>query len=504
MSDQPQLDQLVQDYLEGLATEAQVADLNRQLRTDPEARRRFRELLNLDSAIAAAVATDAPSEDVPPHAAVAEAPSRDAHAQNGRRRLRRGVAPWFSLSLAIAASVVAIAGTILWSVVKQPDCAKVVSATGAGDLQAGMILHSEPHRITSGTVELVTENGTQIVIEAPASFYFESQQRLQLEYGRLAAEVSPRGQGFAVITPTGQAIDLGTKFGVDMPQNGEAEIHVFQGEVIAQSTDGGTLSNLRNGQAFRLQTAAGVPSTFRSAAFILPGEVDLLNAAISAGQPAQSRRALQKLQRDPDLIALLDFESDEPLPGVYRNVQGRWPGSQAAEFVSLGDHMKLNVGGERAWPQLTLAAWVRLDRLGEPFHSLLHTDGWEEEQGQVHWMVTDRMTMRLALFDVTLDPPVAPFPDSQTSVLPEQGRWVHLAVSYDSEAKKVRFYFNGEFDNEVTLGQAYLARLGSARIGNWDTKDRTLSGRIDEMLIMGRTMSDAEIKSLYQAGNPYR
>lgn len=504
MSNQPQLEQLIQEYLEGQASPDQVAELNDLLRTDADARRRFREMLNLDSAIAEAVAAYAPNGEVRPADEMTKsAATVCAQPIDAARRSRRGNLTWAGVILAVAASVLAVAGSLVW-LAEAPDCATVINAAGVGDLAAGMTIKSETYHIQAGTVELVTKLGARVVIEAPASFRFESIQRLQLEYGRLAADVPPSAHGFAVITPTGQAIDLGTKFGVDMPQHGEAEIHVFQGEVIAQSTDGGTLKNLKNGQAFRLQSEVGTPSTFRSAAFILPGEVDALNAALTAGQPARSRVALQQLRDDPALIALLDFESKEAQPGVYRKVQGRWPGSQAAEFVNVGDHMKLDVGGEQDWPQVTLAAWVRLDQLGEPFHSLLHADGWEEEQGKVHWMVTDLMTMRLALFDVTLDPPVAPFPDSKTSVLPEQGRWVHLAVTYDADAKRARFYLNGRFDNEVTLGQTFRARFGSAQIGNWNRIDRTLSGRVDEMLILGRAMSDDEVKALFDAGNPYR
>ena len=42
------------------------------------------------------------------------------------------------------------------------------------------------------------------------------------------------------------------------------------------------------------------------------------------------------------------------------------------------------------------------------------------------------------------------------------------------------------------------------QIGNWNRIDRKLSGRIDELLILGRAMSDAEVSALFEAGNPYR
>ena len=133
--------------------------------------------------------------------------------------------------------------------------------------------------------------------------------------------------------------------------------------------------------------------------------------------------------------------------------------------------------------------------------------GWGEQNGQVHWMVTQESTMRLALFGNELAVPSTSqhgFPDSLKPVLPEQGRWVHLAVVYHSARGTVRFFFNGEFDNEVKQQLAHPARLGPGQIGNWDLRDRKLSGRMDELLILGRIMNDDEIHELFEAGTPYR
>ena len=167
----------------------------------------------------------------------------------------------------------------------------------------------------------------------------------------------------------------------------------------------------------------------------------------------------------------------------------------------------MDVGGEQEWPLLTLAAWVRLDHLGAPYQSLLHTDGWDASKpGQVHWMVTRQSVQRLALFGNRLvhDHPVLNQPDSASSLFPERGRWMHLAAVYDAPGKIARFYLNGRFDNEASLTVALPARLGLARIGNWDLKDRTLSGRVDELVVLGRALTPAEIQALFESGNPYR
>lgn len=483
-----ELDSLFAAYLDGSITAPQMARLNAALLADAEARREFADLLNADSALAAMAA----GEGAAPAAAPRPARPRRVLFQS---RLPR-----------IAAAAALLLGTaLLWQQTR--PFARVEQVAGVESLQNGAALRGREHRIQAGTLALVTARGARLVIEAPAEFYFESAQRLHLRRGRLAADVPPAAKGFTVITPSGDAVDLGTRFGVDVPPGGAAEVHVFQGEVIAKAS-GASRQSLRGGDAVALDAGANTARELRPAAFIQPDEMHELSAGLAAGQRARAQAALAALGADPALIALLDFESAENPPGVFRRVQGRWPGSQAAEFVREGDHWKLHAGGGRDWPRLTLAAWVRLDRLGAPYQSLLHTDGWESSKpGQVHWMVTRHATMRLALRGNTLAPgsdEQEGHPDSLTPVLPEQGRWMHLAVVYDAGAKTARFYLNGRFDKETRLDTAHPARLGPARIGNWDRTDRKLSGRVDELILLARALGDEEIQALFDAGNPYR
>lgn len=409
--------------------------------------------------------------------------------------------------IAAAASVALLLGGWWWQN-SQRAFATVEKAAGVFEMADESALRGEHREIKAGSVALITARGARIVIEAPAEFHFESAQRLHMKRGRLAADVPPAAKGFTVITPTGDAVDLGTRFGVDVPSSGAAEVHVFQGEVITKASGAKAKQNLRTGDAVSFDHGASTARELRSSAFIQPDEMSELTAGLAAGQRARAESALAKLKNDPALIALLDFESAEELPGVYRRVQGRWPGSHAPEFVSMGDHLKLDVGGDRDWPQLTLAAWVRIDRLGAPYQSLLHTDGWSKNNpGQVHWMINRDTTMRLALIGNTLakgSDEKNGFPDSRLPVLPEQGRWVHLATVYDSARGTVRFYLNGQFDKETRQEIAHPARLGPAQIGNWNQQDRKLSGRVDELLLLGRAMSDDEIRALHAAGNPYR
>jgi Concanavalin A-like lectin/glucanases superfamily/FecR protein len=479
------LELLCQRYLDGGVDAEGMSRLNARLAADADARRRFAEVLNVDSALA----TQAMGWRAEPTATLP------------LRATARGRSGWATAFIGAAAACIAFA---IW-IFSSRDFARVENVAGIQDLAPGSHLRGERRELQGGTLALVTAHGARVVIEAPAVFQFESAQRLRLMRGRLSAEVPPAAKGFTVVTSSGVAVDLGTRFGVDVPAAGDAEVHVFAGEVIALASH--DRRSLRTGDAVTMTTAGHAARETRSAAFIQSDEVTDLTAGLAAGQRARSAAALAQLRKDAALIALLHFETGGE-PGAFRTVQGRWPGSHAPEFVEVGDHLKLDLGDEHSRPRLTLAAWVRLDRLDAPYQSLLHTDGWAASNpGQVHWMVNRFSTMRLALKGNTLapgSPEPDSFPDSRTPVLPEVGRWVHLAVVYDSEARTTRFFLNGRFDSESREATAHPARLGPAQIGNWNRTDRKLSGRVDEMLILGRAMTDAEIRALFEAGNPYR
>lgn len=491
---------LIHCYISGSANAGQMAELENLLRSDPQKRAEFIELMNLESALTEAAIGWRIEQ---------ETSDEDLFTGSYDQDEVLGSSLKLSTMLSIAACLIVMltVGYMIYSSSQpSPPAATVASSVGNSVLVTGAEVGTGEYHIDHGSVELVTALGARVVIEAPATFEFTSPQQLHLRKGRLAADVPEAARGFTVSTSRGDAVDLGTQFGVDVPESGDPEVHVFDGEVVTHSNDGAKKSVL-GGQAVKLLSQGSASRELRSSAFILPDEAALLSANMSQTRVESSQRQNQSIKQDSALIAYLDFEDAGQHDGQYRVVQGRWPGTNAAEFVSVGEHLKVNVGGEQSWKQFTIAAWVRIDRMGAPYQSILHTNGWgENRSGQVHWMINRDTTMRLALFGNTLVPGSTEqhgFPDSTTPVLHQQGRWVHLVTVYDAEKKTVRFYLNGKFDKETKQEVAHPARFGPAQIGNWDRDDRKLSGRIDELFIVGRAMTDEEIQAIFVAGDPY-
>ncbi|MEY2599895.1 MAG: hypothetical protein RLZZ142_2154 [Verrucomicrobiota bacterium] len=484
-------EELLGRYLAGGCTDAEVHALQEALKQDAALRHKYLDYLNLDLALETRVdMTEQP------------APARRSASADSAQRVRSS----FGWAWGIAAAVAVLVGVgVVWGGRWGnfgESYATVVECPGVEQWRVGKRLRGGRYAIGAGTVDLVTSRGARVVIEAPAEFRFESEQRLILSRGRLSAEVPPAAKGFTVVTRSGDAVDLGTRFGVDVPSKGAAEVHVFEGEVVERSARGGQRQSVKGGEAVVMNQGAGAVRELRNAAFIRREEVGRLSAALTAGQRARAAAALGALRRDPALIALVEFESGRVGAGVYREVQGRWPGSKALEFCNPGDHLKLDAGGGRTWPELTFAAWVRLDRVGGGrIQSLFHTDGWDRKNpGQIHWSVTPFGTMWL----VCLPFQKHAVNEEMTPRLPEEGRWTHLVSVYDAPRHLLRHYLDGKLGLEMTLSGAAPAVLGPAEIGNWDLYDRKLSGRLDELVLMGRAMEEREVAALFEAGNPYR
>jgi hypothetical protein len=404
--------------------------------------------------------------------------------------------------LAAAAAVVVLALSFGW----QGRVQVHVVASSAPGMNAGTSLGREQRELDSGTLELLTDLGARVVIEAPARFEFLTAQRLRLMRGRLSAEVPPNAKGFTVVTASGEVVDLGTRFGVDADAPSGAEVHVFEGEVIARA---GERVSLKAGEAGTLQKATVSRRDLREAAFISPAENGALAEGLRQGRAETAAEWRARYEKDAALVLWEDFERGER-EGSFRKAQGRWPGSVALDFADKGDFTPLNLGTEAA--QFTLLAWVRLDRLPEAMQSIYHGHDYDQQPGTVHWLVRQSVgtmllpvsgTRRLDFDEEKERDRLRLYPASQHSVRGSVGRWSLMAVTYDSVTGRVCFYQDGRLDNEERVTAGVMARFGEARLGNWNRQDRVLSGRLDDFIVMRRVLPAAEVHAFYEATKPY-
>jgi hypothetical protein len=119
----------------------------------------------------------------------------------------------------------------------RPHEANVVATywTGQGDRQSAAdeqtLRAGEALKIERGLVHLELKSGATLLVEGPAEWSIEGNNRAALRLGRLIAHVPQRAIGFVLETPATTVVDLGTEFDVTVLKDESTEVEVLKGRV---------------------------------------------------------------------------------------------------------------------------------------------------------------------------------------------------------------------------------------------------------------------------------
>jgi hypothetical protein len=246
--------ELIQCYVDGLASADETRQLAELLRANAAVREQFLEYLNIDLAL----------EDYAAGGQSSPATTVEVNRRNPRRRWRGAVG--------VAVAIALVVTVTIWSVRKRtlngidrPSLSLVAAEVVAADrvqwvgqgppLATGALLKVDRIQIAHGKLTLRLESGVVLELLGPADGIFETPMRLRLTKGRLNADVGKQGQGFTVVTAAGEVIDLGTRFAVDAADDGDTGVAVFSGQVRIDSLNGAGHRaeswQLREGEAAR-------------------------------------------------------------------------------------------------------------------------------------------------------------------------------------------------------------------------------------------------------------
>ncbi len=374
--------------------------------------------------------------------------------------------------------------------------------------------------LVSGTVEIQFYSGASVTLQAPAELEILSENGGILHRGRLRADVPPHAYGFSIKTAAVELVDLGTSFGMNVTDDAETEIHVFDGEVElfgkgAQPTIGkGDLLTAGQGRVVR---SSGEESALQVDPSLFEGAIQLDEKSWKEYQ--KWRQLAAQWDRDPRLMGRYDFEmtrgsrrelsaesmlmAPEKLEGVIIGAgwsEGRWPRKMALDFKRPSDRVRVNVPSKTK--SLTMIASLRIDGLDNFYNSILLSDGWNRK-GALHWQILRNKSIELSVYHGEGDSPDfqsrAPFVHEASDL----GRWMQFAVTYDADRGVVTHYQSGVMIGETEIDFEVPLEIGPAEIGNWTPpakqarEIRNLNGRIDEILVFNDVLGPAEISSFY-------
>jgi len=183
-------------------------------------------------------------------------------------------------------------------------------------------------RLAEGKAVLLLDGGALLAIEGPADLELESRGSARLRFGNVAVRAERDAAGFALRTPAGEAVDLGTEFVVKVALSGETEIHVRQGEVSWSPRSGQPPSHiLKTGQAMSFRSTDG--GNGRSIAFMAHSLDDYLRQRSHEIPPAR-----------PTAWEDFEYEAGESSPEQLSGGtgwKGPWRLRRGAEITSEPD-----------------------------------------------------------------------------------------------------------------------------------------------------------------------
>jgi ferric-dicitrate binding protein FerR (iron transport regulator) len=507
------LEELFNRFADGLFSEDDEKRLAELLRTNPEVRRAYREFMSLHSALHwdyVAVTTPELTPTVPDSPPV-----------------RSAGTGWFTAFLTgvLVASAAAAILFLLKPVAPAPERAAVPhSEVRKSELVAALLVDGVDaefapgrapdgvrfgpgeYELTKGIVHLRFAQGADMVLAAPARIELTDAQHTRLLAGKVRVVAPPTAKGFTVATRAADYVDLGTEFGLRVDAaSGASDLYVFDGQVNVTNPRTGAVLPVTGGNSS--QSVDGRFATappLKEGDFPTPGSIGL----------KRWEEYERRIREDQSILAFFPFrrQTDEAVlvnavgNGKMENgrvqgarwTTGRWPGKDALLFDRDEDSAQVTIPGEHQ--ELTIAVWVKVERIDFVLNAILNSDGYKP--GGIHFQLNRQGFARGGL---VVD---GPFHDSVVGKAVPLGNWVHVASVISARTRSQQIYVNGVLARERKWQSDVPVRPGSCQIGNWlpEPKDkfpiRALRGQIDELAVWSRALPASEIGQLVEAGRP--
>lgn len=411
---------------------------------------------------------------------------------------------------------------------------RVVWDHAAGQARLGFGLAPGWLQIHSGVLRLNFISGAAVTVKGPATLRLVDGKTIVLKSGRLAvlADV-PDAHGFTVRTPAGQLVDLGTEFAATVSSNGVTQLHVYEGNVMAQvnssqkkvAADQTALagqtwlldpkndsirSEVMNTNIFIQMVAALVPPLKIPHAYVAAVKADkpwgfwrfqtisnrMVSNAMSLHRPAyRTKNAVTLKQSGPgNRVLLLD-----KLP-EWRGFSVRLPDALLAHHADF-----------------SIEAWLCTVTIGfQTMLDITHTKTIPQDQNEVAPSTdlllefTSQTTPKAARkirvrYNIFHQGKLvsAAFLGSETQYSPSQWYYV-VVVRHHNE---LFLYVNGKLERRRTISEAAGADplTGFLNIGYIPHKSnmfRRPEGAIDEVACYDHALSAAEVMQHYQLAKP--
>lgn len=407
-------------------------------------------------------------------------------------------------------------------------------ANATGVISSNADLYAGPLHLTKGYAELYTENGTQVILQAPVELDLESPSQFLLRRGRITVHIQQTTSDFVVRTPTASVVDFGTEFGVYVDDHLNTVTHVYQGQVELRSGSNPLRFeqnlSLRQGQGGLVDPQGKLKPKDNAAGHFMRSEEFGFHYLAAQGSAYYRWKAYSlQLSRDPDVAAYYTFEKKPDQADVLVNVaestfgglngrlrsakggrlptwtQGRWPEKTALAFdrtehqyIETAADARISLNGP-----ITVAAWICRESPKDGGHIVsnrVSTDslcnyqlGYRSPTTST-WQKSLHLARKLNSKDNVNQISSVPLPDIYG--------WTLVAATHDNQTLK--FYLNGRLVDTQHWPYKQDWAVANLLIGSdfVDDPSQRFNGKMGEIVVAKRVFSDQEIARMYEAGKP--
>ncbi len=509
MSDSSELRLLFAEYARGAISTEQLQTLEEALRKNSGLRCEFVEYMNIDSALGDMAALSelelAEFEQAETRTGSCESPiggNEPTTAFDVRSsQAYRAVATVGTVAAAL------LVAAFLWLAgpgdVRQAAIARLVTKVDAvltcdGKPHVSNELLARNYQLLRGLLHLQFADNVMVYVEAPAHFDVVGAARVVLHSGRLSASVPPEGVGFTVETPEAEVVDFGTEFSVDV-DGGASEVHVFEGLVRVQprSPTGekmGDSVDLRSSQAVMIDNAIEKPAEIELATDRFIRTFDEPRLGYSRSIKQLSPVAIYRMAIRGQGLACVPTEySGVVLTGDGKrspHARGAFAGGSLRVLAdSIGRGGRVDTSPPLRTGQFTLSAFVYLeeDAPNGIVSSNLRSDGGNfalalNELGVLEATVRKHDGV---LLTITSDASLA------------LRTWRHVVMTVDGQ--RLCLYEDGRLIASTLCSLLAESEADVMWFGTDADGQNLWNGRIDEVVLFDKALSNAEVANLYQA-----
>lgn len=345
----------LQDLEAGLLPDEDRDALMKTLADSADARQLYLEYFELSALLAEEAGTEAEQRDLLPQL---------------RPRVR-----WRTRAMALAAAACVLLGLSLhfWPDHAPPPGSHAHLKASAGpatewrvDSQAQhpRVLAGSTVRVEAGTLKLRHPGGSLLILQGPAQVQFASLNQVRIEEGWLWLDTAESGESFELETPDLLLRNIGTRFGVHVPVDNPAEVHLLEGRVdaYARRSKEKLVQLLPENQGVILQPKrepAGIP--------LAPNPFPTAQGLIADGPPYEA----VVLSQAPLDYWRLDSEPDGSLPN---RISGFSYGNKHPDVImSAGPDAATGLpgfdSGNRALQLEGITSWAPVSLGTSPLHS---------------------------------------------------------------------------------------------------------------------------------------